>query len=86
MSHDDDLTTNPTCNPHINELIDQRLQDPVRRELLRGGLGLASLSFIGGCSSLSGSPAEPHSRPAALGYAAVSKSLADMVTVPPATR
>jgi secreted PhoX family phosphatase len=47
MSHDDNVITNQSSNPHINDLIEQRLQDPARRRMLRGGLGLASLSFIG---------------------------------------
>jgi secreted PhoX family phosphatase len=47
MPHDEDAITNTSGNPHINDLIQQRLQDPSRRRLLRGGLGAASLSFIG---------------------------------------
>jgi secreted PhoX family phosphatase len=54
MSHDDDVVTNTSSNPHINELIEQRLQDPARRKLLRGGFGVASLSFIGASGLLSG--------------------------------
>ena len=53
MSHDDAIT-NPSQNPHINDLIEQRLQDPTRRKLFRGGLGLAALSFIGGSAVLAG--------------------------------
>ena len=53
MSHDDDVVTNTSSNPHINELIEQRLQDPARRKLLRGGFGVASLSFIGATGLLS---------------------------------
>ena len=53
MSHDDDVVTNISSNPHINELIEQRLQDPARRKLLRGGFGAASLSFIGASGRLS---------------------------------
>ena len=53
MSHDDDVVTNTSTNPHINDLIEQRLQDPARRKLLRGGFGVASLSFIGATGLLS---------------------------------
>ncbi|HEX5638752.1 MAG TPA: PhoX family phosphatase [Burkholderiaceae bacterium] len=53
MSYDDEIT-NSSTNPHINELIESRLQDPARRGLLRGGLGAAALSFIGGTSLLAG--------------------------------
>lgn len=51
MSYDDAIT-NASENPHINDLIDQRLQDPGRRSLFRGGMGLAALSFIGGSPAL----------------------------------
>ena len=54
MLHDDDVVTNTSSNPHINELIEQRLQDPARRKLLRGGFGAASLSFIGASGLLAG--------------------------------
>jgi secreted PhoX family phosphatase len=47
MPYDDDIVTNASSNPHINDVIAERLQDPNRRRLLRGGMGLASLSFIG---------------------------------------
>ncbi len=47
MSYEDEIT-NRSSNPHINELIESRLQDPARRGMLRGGLGAAALSFIGG--------------------------------------
>ncbi|MGZ8256058.1 MAG: PhoX family protein, partial [Burkholderiaceae bacterium] len=53
MSHDDEIT-NTSTNTHINDLIEQRLQDPARRGLLRGGFGFAALSFIGGTSLLAG--------------------------------
>lgn len=51
MSHDD-AVNNTSHNPHIDDLIEQRLRDPRRRGLLRGGLGLAALSFIGSSSAL----------------------------------
>ncbi len=69
MSHDDDVVTNISTNPHINDLIEQRLQDPARRKLLRGGFGLASLSFIGapmlaGCGGSDDAIAAPALTPA----------------------
>lgn len=107
MSYEDEIA-NTSSNPHINDLIESRLQDPKRRGLLRGGFGVAALSFIGGTSLLAGcggsddgiasaAPANAGatrapargpgnkpapSRPAALGFAAVPKSLADSVVVP----
>ena len=97
MSYEDE-TTNASSNPHINDLIESRLQDPARRGMLRGGFGFAALSFIGGGSLLAGcgggddafaspapapAPAPALARPASLGFAAVPKSLGDVVTVPP---
>jgi secreted PhoX family phosphatase len=94
MSHEDEIN-NTSSNPHISELIEGRLQDPARRGLLRGGFGVAALSFIGGTSLLAGcggdddaiaapapAPAPALARPASLGFSAVPKSLADAVTVP----
>jgi secreted PhoX family phosphatase len=94
MSYEDEIN-NTSSNPHINDLIESRLQDPARRGLLRGGFGVAALSFIGGTSLLAGcggdddaiaapapAPAPALARPASLGFAAVPKSLGDAVTVP----
>jgi hypothetical protein len=94
MSYEDEIN-NTSSNPHISELIEYRLQDPARRGLLRGGFGVAALSFIGGTSLLAGcggdddaiaapapAPAPALARPASLGFAAVPKSLGDAVTVP----
>ncbi len=53
MSYEDE-TTNTSSNPHINDLVESRLQDPARRGLLRGGFGAAALSFIGGTSLIAG--------------------------------
>jgi uncharacterized protein len=95
MSSHEDAITNLSPNPHLNALIEARLADPRRRALLKGGAGLASLGFLAplvGCgsdgSTDSGTTATttPASigpvRATALNFAAVSKSLADSVTVP----
>lgn len=100
MSHHEDTPTNTSNNPHIEQIIEERLDFPNRRRVLAGGAGLASLSFLGaGASLLSGcgggsdavaatpvplgaAPAPAPARPSALGFSAVSKSLADVVTVP----
>lgn len=51
----DDQSINPSANPSLATLI-----DPTRRNLLKGGLGLAALGFFGGglaaCSKASASP------------------------------
>jgi secreted PhoX family phosphatase len=54
MSHhaDDDIVTNFSANAHLNELVEQRLSDPSRRRTLKGGLGMAALSFMGAGSAL----------------------------------
>jgi uncharacterized protein len=96
MSYEDE-TTNTSSNPHINDLVESRLQDPARRGLLRGGFGFAALSFTGGGVLFAGcgggddaiaapapapAPVSALARPASLGFAAVPKSLGDAVTVP----
>jgi hypothetical protein len=99
MSRDaeDDVVTNVSTNPHINELVEVGLKDPSRRSLLKSGFGLAAMGFIGGSSAnLAGyggsdddsatvpspAPVPGPTRPAALGFDAVAKTLADTVTVP----
>ena len=44
MSDDDEAVTNPSHNPHISDIVEQRLRDPKRRALLRGGTRMAALS------------------------------------------
>jgi hypothetical protein len=110
MSYEDE-TSNTSRNPHINDLVESRLQDPARRGMLRGGFGAAALSFIGGTSLIAGcggsddaiasaapasapdadparapvrgpAKAPAPSRPTALGFNAVPKSLSDALVVP----
>jgi secreted PhoX family phosphatase len=98
MSHThDDLPTNPSANPHLADVVDARLQDAGRRGLLRGGLGLSAMGFLGGatgllagCGSSDDSPSTAvagvtqtatPTRPASLGFAAIPKSLSDTVTL-----
>lgn len=97
MSHDDNAITNTSHNPQFSDLIEARVADRSRRGLLKTGLGVASLSFLGagtallpGCGGDDDSPAAPAptppaspARPAALGFTAVAKSVADTVSVPP---
>ena len=93
--HNDDLETNSSSNPHINDIIGERSADLKRRGLLKGGLGMASLSFMGAGSALTGcgssdgpaTVAPPQvlavpARPTALNFSAVAKSTADSVVVP----
>jgi len=97
MSYDknaEDIVTNLSNNMHIDDIVDSALSNPNRRRLMASGAGAAALSFIGltGCSD-SDSPAPAPAAPApatppitkatALGFPAISKSLADSVIVPP---
>jgi secreted PhoX family phosphatase len=52
MSSHEDTVTNASSNPHLNELVEHRLGDASRRGLLRGGVGLGAMSFLGGASGL----------------------------------
>jgi uncharacterized protein len=89
MAHpaDDDVVRNRSSNPHLDDVIRERLADVSRREVLRGGLGVAALSFLAGpllsaCADDETLPPPPSGgRPSALGFTAVAKSLADQVTV-----
>ncbi len=91
MSQDADAITNTSSNAHIYDLI-----DPRRRSLLIGSIGSAVVPFVGGASLLAGCSTHQAAgsqtetmplaagaprRPQALGFAAVSKSIADRLTV-----
>jgi secreted PhoX family phosphatase len=81
MSHPDtDLVCNTSDNAHFQDVLTQSLQNPMRRGLLRGGLGLAGLAMLPGCATVTSGMA---AAPAALGFAAVDKSLLDNVVLPP---
>lgn len=98
MSYDktaEDIVTNLSSNTHIDDIVNNALANPNRRRLMASGAGAAALSFIGltGCSD-SDNNSSPAAAPApvpappttpkasALGFAAISKSLADVVSVP----
>ncbi|MEY2682933.1 MAG: hypothetical protein RJA09_77 [Pseudomonadota bacterium] len=68
--------SNRTTNPHIDEVLGQRLS---RRGLLRGGSALAGAAALGGCATTSGGVSAPVST---LGFKAVAKHTADRVVVP----
>lgn len=78
--HDHDPIHNTSNNPHFQDVLSQSLQNPMRRGLLRGGLGLAGLSMLPGCATLTSGMA---ASPKALGFPAVEKSLLDNVMLPP---
>jgi uncharacterized protein len=92
----EDIVTNLSNNTHIYDVVDEALANPNRRRLMASGAGAAALSFMGltGCNSsdsgtsVAVTPVAPPPASVAppkavsLGFAAVPKSLADVVTVP----
>ena len=78
--HDHDPVFNTSGNPHFQDVLAQSLQNPSRRGLLRGGLGLAGLAMLPGCATLTSGMA---ASPSALGFPSVEKSLFDNVMLPP---
>ncbi len=81
MSNQDlDLVCNTSENTHFLDVLVQSLENPSRRSLLRGGLGLAGLAMLPGCASLATGMG---SASAGLGFTSVEKSLLDNVMLPP---
>jgi hypothetical protein len=83
MSHHPDESFNNSENEHFQTVLSRSLENPTRRSLLRGGLGLSALSampMLAGCLSSESGAAEA---PLALGFTAVGKSLLDNVILPP---
>jgi uncharacterized protein len=92
----DEIVTNISTNPHLNDLIAESLARPQnehRRTILKSGIGMAALSFVGvsGCNNGddASTPATPTPPPpqtptkaTTLGFTAIAKSLADVVAVP----
>ncbi len=75
-----DEDSNTSRNPAFEQVLDARLS---RRSLLRGGAGMAGAATLGtaalsGCATTSG----PAAAVTALGFKAVAKSTADVLTVP----
>jgi len=92
MSHDHDENLNESPNEHFQEVLARGTRTPLnRRNLIRGGVGLAALSslpFLAACGgggdaapAPAPAPAAPNNR--ALGFSAIDKSLLDDVVLPP---
>ena len=84
MPINDDQSFNNSSNPHFQDVLKEALKNPSRRNILRGGLGLASmmaLPMLPGCGSIASSLPEL-STANVLGFNAVTKSILDQVTVP----
>ena len=85
MSHDFDPIHNDSDNEHFQEVLKRALENPSRRSILRGGVGLASmfaLPMLPGCGgdTVTGLPTLPVS--STLGFNAVNKSILDQVILP----
>jgi secreted PhoX family phosphatase len=85
MAHDfDDDVCNTSNNDHFQQVLKRSLHNPSRRNMIRGGFGLAALSTLAmlpGCASLI--PAAAAGKTTALGFPAIDKSLLDNVILPP---
>lgn len=87
MSHttsdfDDDIVTNVSNNPQFSDLLESAT---TRRKVLAGGMGVAASAFIG--TSALAVASKAHAAPGSnrlggLGFDAIPKSLADVVSVP----
>jgi hypothetical protein len=79
MHDTDDLGSNPTSNPHLQDLIDARLG---RRDVMKGTLAAAATAMLGG-AALAPSPALAlRGRTPRLGFAEVPPSNTDTFVVP----
>ncbi|MGH8659644.1 MAG: twin-arginine translocation signal domain-containing protein, partial [Gammaproteobacteria bacterium] len=85
--HDEGGITNTSDNPSFDSILQIRLS---RRQLLRGTAGAAAMAVFGGIGlSSAWAAGQQHRgqgvrpRPLKLNFAAVPKSLADVVAVPP---
>ena len=87
MSHHDldDVDHNTSKNEHFQNVLDRGLQSKDRRNILRGGVGLAAaayLPWLSGCGG--GGDSIPTLAPPSTGFSffSVGKSIADQVIVP----
>jgi len=93
MAHHPDDNFNTSNNENMQDVLDRAIQSPARRQIFRGGLGLAAAASLpmlpacGGDSSDENLPAPPGAAasPNPLISPAVGRALADRLTVPMAT-
>lgn len=79
MSHNHPMEdSNPSGNPHIDELIHQRVS---RRDVLKGGASVGAGLMLGSVA-LTGCGETKAATPLALNFNAVAKSVADSISVP----
>ena len=86
MSHSSfDPIDNTSNNEHFQEVLDKALSNPSRRNILRGGLGLASmfaLPMLPGCGGTSANTLPALASNTLLKFTPVAKSIADQIMVP----
>ena len=87
MSNSFDPIDNQSNNEHFQEVLDKALSNPSRRNILRGGLGLASmfaLPMLPGCggTTTAGNTLPALASSTLMKFTPVAKSLADNILVP----
>jgi secreted PhoX family phosphatase len=80
MHHDDEAPTNASNNPYFGDVLQAAVS---RRQVLRGGASAAGAALFSSFAFLAPGEAQAGGRGLKLGFDAVAKSLADVVTVPP---
>ena len=82
MSHDsDDQSVNFSGNTSFQEVLSSAVQNRGRRNIIKGGLGLATLAALPGLAVASKTVAQ--GLPSSLAFPSVAKSVLDQVTLPP---
>jgi len=89
MSHDSDTANTSESTTQFDAVVADRLQSPARRGMFKGAAASAALAFAGVSATAPAAAADapraagvPRKRPAKLGFKAVPKSRADVVSVP----
>jgi secreted PhoX family phosphatase len=88
--HEDDGVSNTSGNVHLESLVGHSPANPSRRDAMRRGFGLATISFLGtgsaaalsACGGSDDDPAPTTSTSRPLGFSAVNTSTGDGVIVP----
>ena len=82
MSHDsDDQSVNFSGNTSFQEVLSSAVQNRGRRNIIKGGLGLATLAALPGLAIASKTVAQ--GLPSSLAFPSVAKSVLDQVILPP---
>ena len=85
MSHNFDPIDNNSKNEHFQDVLERALENPSRRSILRGGVGLASmfaLPMLPGCGGASASGLPSLASSTTLAFSAVDKSILDQIILP----